>query len=210
MRFWSVSTTIRNSERIRSFLQVLKIMEGEKWDKESQKKFQILLIKERVYGYNSLQFYKSLTQNQINIINNISSIITFKQAKDIFYTKNYEDPPMRGRQSYNPLEKMGLTYLDGNKNIVISDFGNYFLQEDYDLGEVFLKSFLKWQYPNPDTNKYKEEDGYNIKPFIASLHLINEVNIICKKKEIKVKGISRLEFALFVVSLINYKDIIYK
>ncbi|MCK4664686.1 MAG: AlwI family type II restriction endonuclease [Bacteroidales bacterium] len=207
MRFWSVSTTIRNAERIRSFLQVLKTMDGERWDNESQKKFQILLIKERVYGYNNIQFYNGLTQNQINIIYDISSNMTFEQAEDIFYAKNYTDPPMRGRQSYNPLEKMGLTYLDENKNIIISDFGNYFLQENYDLGEVFLKSFLKWQYPNPDANKYKEEDGYNIKPFIACLHLINEVNRICKGKKIKIKGVSRVEFALFFVSLVNYNDI---
>jgi hypothetical protein len=52
-------------------------------------------------------------------------------------------------------------------------------------GEVFFRSFLKWQLPSPDTNDYKAKDGYNIKLFIATLHLIKEVNKICKDKSIK-------------------------
>jgi hypothetical protein len=42
MRLWSVSTTVRNPERIRSFLKVLKGLEGEVWNNEVQKKYQIL------------------------------------------------------------------------------------------------------------------------------------------------------------------------
>jgi hypothetical protein len=51
---------------------------------------------------------------------------------------------MRGRQSFNPIEKMGLALIVNDK-IKISSFGKYFLQEDYDLGNVFFRSFLKWK-----------------------------------------------------------------
>ncbi|MFC1558259.1 AlwI family type II restriction endonuclease [candidate division KSB1 bacterium] len=206
MRFWSVSTTVRNPERIRSFLSVLKTIEGECWNTETQKKFQVLLIKNKVYGFGIPQFYNSLSTEHQNWLDDPK--ITYTQAKQILDAKDYVGGgDMRGRQSFNPIEKMGLTYLDENNRIVISDFGNYFLKDDYDLGDVFFKSFLKWQYPNPDANKYKAENGYNIKPFIACLHIINDVNNICYDKGLKIKGISRIEFALFLVSLVNYKDI---
>lgn len=64
MKFWSVSTTIRNPDRIRSFLQVLKLMEGEFWTSENQKRFQILLIQHKRYGFGENQFHKSLTNEQ--------------------------------------------------------------------------------------------------------------------------------------------------
>ena len=207
MKPWSISTTVRNPERIRDFLWVLQKMNGEVWNKENQKKFQIMLIQYKKYGAGEKQFYKDLTPKEIALME-IPESILYEQAEKILNAKNYEGGgDMRGRQSFNPLEKMGLAYLDKDKKIVISDFGKYFLKEDYDLGETFFRSFLKWQIPNPDARDYKAEDGYNIKPFIATLHLINEVNKICEKNNQKPKGISKTEFQLFALTLFDYKEI---
>ncbi|HPI19096.1 MAG TPA: AlwI family type II restriction endonuclease [Candidatus Kapabacteria bacterium] len=207
MKPWSISTTVRNPERIRSFLSILKKMEGQIWDRPNQKKFQILLIQYKVYGAGEAQFYKDLTKEQVYLMDNPEPI-EFEEAEEILDSKNYVGGgDMRGRQSFNPLEKMGLAFLDDDNKIRISNFGNYFLQEDYDLGEVFFRSFLKWQLPNPDTNDYKVEHGYNIKPFIATLHLINKVNKICNNKGTKAKGISRIEFMLFGLTLFNFEKI---
>jgi len=206
MKPWSITTTVRNPERIRDFLAVLKNIEGETWKDETQEKFQILLIQHKKYGAGNTQFYKGLTKKQIALMET-PDIVSFEYADEIYRSKNYVGGAMRGRQSFNPLEKMGLAYLDDNKKIRISNFGKYLLQENYDLGEVFFRSFLKWQIPNPDVDDYKFSDGYNVKPFIATLHLINEVNKICEKKGTKSKGISKLEFELFAVTLLNYKNI---
>lgn len=206
MRFWSVSTTIRNPERIRSFLQVLKLMEGETWTNDNQKRFQVLLIQYKIYGFGESQFHNTLTDEQNSWLD--SDNVSYEQAENILDSKDYVGGgDMRGRQSFNPLEKMGLAYLDENSKIRITSFGNYFLQENYDLGEVFFRSFIKWQYPNPDANKYKAIEGYDIKPFVATLHLISKVNKICEERGMKVKGVSRIEFAIFFVSLSNYQNI---
>jgi len=207
MKPWSITTTVRNPERIRSFLSILKKMEGETWDRPNQKKYQVLLIQFKVYGAGEAQFYRGLTKAQVQLMDNPEPI-EFDEAEEILDSKDYVGGgDMRGRQSFNPLEKMGLAYLDNKNKIRISGFGNYFLQDEYDLGEVFFRSFLKWQLPNPDTTDYKAENGYNIKPFVATLHLINEVNKICIDKGTKEKGISRLEFMLFGLTLYNYEDI---
>ena len=79
MRFWSISTTIRNPERIRSFLQVLKLMEGEVWSKENQKKFQVLLIQHKVYGFGENQFHNSLSDEQNSWLD--SDNLTYEQAE---------------------------------------------------------------------------------------------------------------------------------
>lgn len=207
MKPWSISTTVRNPERVRSFLSVLKKMEGDVWNKANQKKFQILLIQYKYYGAGEPQFYRGLLKEQIALMETPNPI-SFKEAKEILDKKNYVGGgDMRGRQSFNPLKKMGLAFLNEGNRITISDFGNYFLRDDYDLGEVFFRSFLKWQLPNPDADDYKAEQGYNIKPFVAILHLINEVNKICNSKNVKAKGISKLEFGLFGLTLYNYENI---
>jgi adenine-specific DNA-methyltransferase len=187
---WSITTTVRNPERMRSFLKVLKELEGQEWTKENQEKYQILLIQNRLYGYGNQQFYNSLPQNKIDLLEDLNTQISFKDASDIFKMKNYEDPAMRGRQSVNPLKKFGFVLFE-EKILKISQLGHYFLSDDYDLGEVFFRMFLKWQLPNPATSDYKKEQGVDIKPFIGTLHLINKVNQLEEKAERKAKGLSK-------------------
>ena len=204
---WSISTTVRNPERIRDFLRILKSMEGEEWTRANQRKFQILLIQNKLYGYGSQQFYNGLSNKHLKLMNN-DEVIKFEEAEEILDSKEYTGGgDMRGRQSFNPLEKMGLVFLDQENKIKISAVGKIFLKENYDLGEVFFKSFLKWQLPNIDSKDFKKEDGFDIKPFIATLNLIDSVNKKWSAKGNKPVGISRKEFSLFVPTLINYKDI---
>jgi len=193
MRFWSVSTTIRSPERIRSFLKVLKELEGEIWDTKTQGRYQVLLLQRKVVGFGSPEFEKNLSRKHLSWLN--SENFTYKQAEEISKFKKYVGGlEMRGRQSFNPIEKMGLAYIDTEKKIIITSFGNSFLEENYDVGDFFFRSFLKWQYPNPDLNKYSAKEGYNIKPLIATFHLLDKVNSICFKKGIKAKGVSKIEY----------------
>lgn len=206
-KLWSYSTTVRNPERIRDFLRILKEIEGVEWTRPNQKKFQVLLIKNRLYGYGNTQFYNSLPKKYVDLIDSDKKI-SFDMAEKILDSKNYTGGgDMRGRQSFNPIEKMGLAYLTKDNKIKISSFGEYFLKEDYDLGEVFFRSFIKWQLPNFDSTDFKEEDSYDIKPFIATLHLINEVNKLYRDSKNKEVGISRIEFSIFVPTLVNHKQI---
>ncbi len=203
---WSISTTVRNPERLRNLLIVLQQLENLKWDTENQEKYQILLIKNRIYGYGEPQFYKNLSKDKIDLVDDISRDISFDEAREIFSLKNYKSPDMRGRQSINPLKKFGLVVID-NKRIKITNLGKLFFKEDFDFEEIFFRSFLKWQIPNPDSRDYPKNGDYNIKPFIGVLHLIDSVN----KKEInrgnKPKGISKNEFSLFAPTLVHYENI---
>lgn len=203
---WSITTTLRNPERLRDFLIILRQLENSEWNSESQKAFQTLLIQNRKYGYGSPQFYNGLPRESVSLIDDLSREISFAQAEEIFNIKNYGDPPMRGRQSINPLKKIGLVSIKNNR-IFITDLGKLFMKDDFDIGEVFFRSFLKWQIPNPDSRDYPEDGNYDIKPFIGALHLINKVNQKGISRGNKPKGISKQEFSLFVPTLVHHKNI---
>ncbi|MDA3908763.1 MAG: AlwI family type II restriction endonuclease [Sulfurimonas sp.] len=204
---WSISTTVRNPERLRNFLITLKEIENKEWNHETQIEFQARLVKNRYYGFGSAQFYNNLPSQLVDNIQDINYVITLDEAIHILEERNYpQGIAIRGRTSYKPLEKIGLASRVDNK-IKLTSLGNYLLEDDYDLGEMFFKSFLKWQYPNPVDRDFKDSEIYDVKPFILTLHLINEVNKIWSSEGNKTIGISKTEFEIFGQTLLNYKDL---
>jgi len=194
---WSISTTVRNPERLLDFLRVLKKLEGKEFNTENQELYQILLIKERIYKptdiFAKYQKYYENSEDEIPL----------EVAKEIFKNQAYTDPAMRGRQSVNPLNKLGFAVArKGEGPIKITKLGNLFLEGNYDIGYIFLKSLLKLQFPNPWSIDFKETNGFNITPFISVLHLIYNLDQLSK-----TKGISKEEFSLFVPTLINFNKI---
>jgi hypothetical protein len=191
---WSISTTVRNPERLRDFLRILKKLEGQPFNKDNQVKYQVLLIQERLYKplRIPLKFRKYYEEPETEI--------PYEEAEKIFYSQNYEDPPMRGRQSVNPLNKLGFSIArEGSEPIKITELGNRFLAGDYDIGYIFFKSLLKLQFPNPWSADFSEKEGFNIMPFVGVMHLIHTLN----KKSVK-RGLDKTEFSIFVPTLISF------
>ena len=151
--FWSLSTTLRNPERIPGFFLTISELDGQEWNHETQMKLQALLIKNRLYKPTP----GNLSSEQINILDDPLIEMTYETAREIFDSKNYTDPPMRGRTSFDPVEKMGLVHII-NGRIRISELGVKYINGEIDFGEVILNSFLKLQYPNPLSPGF---DGYN-------------------------------------------------
>ncbi|HNW24004.1 MAG TPA: AlwI family type II restriction endonuclease [Candidatus Cloacimonas sp.] len=194
---WSISTTVRNPERLRDFLRVLKKLEGQNFDTANQIKYQVLLIKECIYKPQNIPipYKKYYEQPEIEVPYNV--------AEEIFNLQKYKDPPMRGRQSVNPLNKLGFSIArEGYEPVIITELGNKFLSENYDVGYIFFKSMLKLQFPNPWSADFSEKEGFDIMPLIAVMKLIKNINGKAEKK-----GINRKEFNLLVPTLINYKQI---
>lgn len=194
---WSISTTVRNPERLRDFLMVLKKLEGQSFNTDNQIKYQVLLIQERLYKPLNipLKFRRYYEEPDLEI--------PYEVAEEIFHTQNYKDSPMRGRQSVNPLNKLGFSIArEGFGPIKITELGNKFLAGDYDIGYIFFKSLLKLQFPNPWSTHFSEKEGFNIMPFIAVMHLIEKIN----RKSAK-RGLDKTEFSLFVPTLIRFDQI---
>lgn len=204
---WSMSTTVREAERIKGFLNIAKKIESLVWNLETQRKFQILLVQFREYLNDPTngQSFQKLNSEQIKWLTEKETDMPYKVAESIIDSKNYVGgAEMRGRQSMSPLRKLGLVYITSDNKICVSDVGNKFINDEITYEEFFLDSLIKIQYPNPLDDSYSSR---NIKPFIAILHLINKVNNLCETKGMKVKGISKDELGIFGLSIINYYDI---
>lgn len=206
LKAWSITTTVRNPERLRDFLIAIKPLENKAWDKSSQESYQKLLIKNRLYGFGSVQFYNGLTSDIVKIINDTDREIDDKIIDEIIKLKNYTDFAMRGRQSINPLTKFGFVIID-NGLIKITELGKKLIASEKDAGDVFLKSFIKWQIPNPANDDFAGNGDYDIVPFVAMLKLIDEVNKIESQRGNDPVGISKREFSLFVPSLVKHSEI---
>lgn len=206
LKAWSITTTVRNPERLRDFLVASKPLENKPWNNDTQESYQKLLIKNRLYGFGSTQFYNGLTADIIKTINDTDSEISDEVIEEIIRLKDYTDFAMRGRQSLNPLTKFGFVIIrDGV--LKITDLGRKLISSEKDAGDVFLKSFIKWQIPNPANNDFDNSGDYEVVPFVSTLKLIWEVNKLEIERGEKPKGISKREFSLFVPSLIKYTDI---
>ncbi len=209
---WSITTTTRSPYRLRKQLQILKDnFANTEWTQANQIDFQITLIQYRLYGYNedtgfSNQFLNGLSGEHKEVFTDFTHDLTFDEAKEIFESKNYKDPSMRGRQSFNPFKKFGFVMLE-NGILRITNFGKNFLSNEYDLSDIFFRSFIKWQLPNPDNTGYKLRDGYDIKPFIGTLHLIKSVNSKWEALGNNPVGLSKKEFLLFAPTLVNFNNI---
>ncbi|MBP5621173.1 MAG: hypothetical protein J6X44_04080, partial [Thermoguttaceae bacterium] len=69
-QLWSVSTTIREAERIVGFLKTAAELEGELWNAETQACFQTLLVKNRQYLNDSdnAQNFGKLSKEQCELL----------------------------------------------------------------------------------------------------------------------------------------------
>jgi len=206
LKAWSITTTVRNPERLRDFLVALQPLVGKEWNNENQENYQKLLIKNRLYGYGNQQFYNGLPREIINLVNNADNEIDDSTVDRIVDIKNYRDFAMRGRQSINPLTKFGFAFVD-NGILKVTELGRKLIASEKDAGDVFLKSFIKWQIPNPANDDFAENGDYDVVPFVATLKLIDAVNKLESDRGKKPVGISKREFSLFAPTLVRHADI---
>ena len=202
---WSASTTMRNPERTYSFLKTIKEIEGMPWNDETQMRLQSLLIKNRFYKPTK----ENLSQHQIDILEDLNYQMSYTEARDIFDSKKYADAPMRGRTTFDPIEKLGLASLEIDSKthevrVRITELGQLFLDNRIALEDVVFSNLLKFQYPNPLSSDCRD---YNTKPFINTLRLIKKVNELCNERGLKAKGVSKDEFGIFVLSIKSYDEI---
>jgi hypothetical protein len=136
-RPWSISTTVRNPERLQQFLRVLAEFEGKPFDADVQKSFQTRLIQERLYRPNNIP--SELLQRYEDPMHTLS----FDEAREIFEHQGYKDPPMRGRQSANPLNKLGLAVaIQRLGKVRITPAGKLLLDNPAQSSEIIFRCLL--------------------------------------------------------------------
>jgi hypothetical protein len=202
MRTWSITTSIREAERIPDFLRAAARIEGRIWaDSKVQEDMYVNEIALRVRRPTN----KNLTEESIRILNGDAEELTYDLARRIFDEKTYKDAPMRGRNDIAPLVDLGL--VDVSDKVVITDLGKSLLKNDIEFPELMMNFALKWQVPEPGHSTYKAVNGYGIRPFIGILALIKRVNDLWQKEGKDPVGLKWSEFCVFGPTLINHNQI---
>ena len=198
-QFISISTTTRMPYRIADQLPIFKKYFNNKIWPEFFEEIVPRLIQHDLYHPKGIE---------------IEYPIKLEKAKDIF--KSAIKKSERGRRNRNNFGvnlKLGFFSRSPNTTtsgkVKITPLGEELILKNANVQEVFLRSLLKYGFPNPLTkpSQFKSEDGYNIIPLIGALRLITSVNFYNKQNGMKESGISRLEFNLFVPSLINISKV---
>ena len=199
MKTWSISTTVRNPERIPEFAAAIQPFIGMTWDKNRQVEFMYELIRRRLYKPTEL------TEAQAELVKDVEREMTTTEAKDIFEAQNYEDPPMRGRTAIAPVRDVGLVRL--KPTVQLTEIGKALVDKKITLQDVLLNYGLKWEVPTPGHKTFTAKEGYYIKPFIGMLALIHKVNSLWLEKTGDEVGISKEEFNIYGPTLIDYEYI---
>lgn len=200
MEAWSITTAVRDPERVPDFLAGIDIVEGRVWDNEAQADFFCQLI--------ALKLYRptQLSDEHEAILDDPEQTVSFQTAKEIVEAKDYVGgPEMRGRQAIQPLLKTGL--VKSEPTVQITPLGRALLEGKITFQEVMLNWALKWEMPTPGDTKFTAAKGYNIKPFVGTLALIQKVNEKATAAGLNAVGIARNEFDLFGPTLIDWQRI---
>ncbi len=199
MNVWSISTTVRNPERIPDFCVAVEAVAGKEWNQSSQVEFMYELIRRRFYSP------QNMTDAQQEKFDNPEYELSTMEAKQIFDTQSYQDPPMRGRTAIAPLRDIGVVRLA--KRVELTSIGQELISGKISLQDVLLNYCLKWEVPTPGHRLFSEQNGFNIRPFVGTLALISRVNQLWSAEGHDAVGISREEFEIFVPTLISHENL---
>ena len=202
---WSFNTTVRNPERVQKFLLTLSELEGKIFDQETQEEFFALQIKKRQYKPMASTLMDGGLIDEVNreSADEIPDEIV-ERIVDIYRPKS-TNAAMRGRTTAGILNRFGLCVaLESKGPVVITELGKNWIEGRINDQDLFLRFLLKWQYPNFVEDGYK---SFDIKPFVGTLHLINQVNIEWARLGNKPVGLSKEETMLFVPSLSRYSEL---
>lgn len=205
---WSLPTAARSPDELQMFLSALREIEGNVWNPESQILFQIILIRKYRHCRYNAHFFTGLNSIEMQGLLANGDSLPFAEAERLLRAKGYADPTRRSRIAFKSLERLGFARVNPDNGLVeITPSGRQLLRPGADFGDVFLSVLLKWQVPNPIEPKYPARLGYRIKPFVGTLHLIRQVNLISSAGGLEANGLSFDEFDAFVPTLIDWQKI---
>ncbi len=146
MKYWNVgNTTVRNPDRIKAGLRVLKDhFEGKLFDEEAQEKFLYKLVEQGIYGKGEKAW-------------------------------SAHTAGMGGRKWASAANQLGLAIAWKSKGAVeLTSAGQALINEEVSEQEVYLRQMLKHHLPSPIEHG-KEYAEFNVYPFRLTLRIIYEL-----------------------------------
>jgi hypothetical protein len=196
----SFSTTMRNPERIASFLKCVSKYENKVLTNDIIMEVVREVIRKKLYK----PTYISKVAKYKNIYDNPEATFSNKDLDDIIKNSPQQHKeagfdagwPSRFDTWYKLSMEFGFIYYAINEKIVISDIGKMLIEaidqenvDDQKIQNVFLNSMMKYQIKNP----FRKNLNDNV-PLLLLLQVIEKL----KKDDDKSAGIFRQELSFFI------------
>ena len=103
-----------------------------------------------------------------------------------------------------PLLKLGLVKIDfeDHKKLIITERGHQLLEGKITDEEMMIQALTDWKYPRTREDVYDPEwKGYNIRPMMATISVIEQVNQRDERKGMEPNGITFDEFMVYLMTM---------
>lgn len=193
---WILVTGMKNMNCAADMLDCIQKLEGKRWDKETKKRYFANLIQRGIVSPE----YNRLSEEQRALLKsgNATEEQVMKWIEELYPVNS----PIRAYVQF--LTKLGLVKIDfeDHKKLIITERGHQLLEGKISDEEMMIQALTDWKYPRTREDVYDPEwKGYNIRPMMATISVIEQVNQRDERKGMKPNGITFDEFMVYLMTM---------
>ena len=193
---WILVTGMKNMDCAADMLDCIQKLEGKRWDKETKKRYFANLIQRGIVSPE----YNRLSEEQRALLKsgNATEEQVMKWIEELYPVNS----PIRAYVQF--LTKLGLVKIDfeDNRKLMITERGHQFLEGKITDEEMMIQALTDWKYPRTREDVYDPEwKGYNIRPMMATISVIEQVNQRDERKGMQPNGITFDEFMVYLMTI---------
>lgn len=193
---WILVTGMKNMNCAADMLDCIQKLEGKRWDKETKKRYFANLIQRGIVSPE----YNRLSEEQRALLKsgNATEEQVMKWIEELYPVNS----PIRAYVQF--LTKLGLVKIDfeDHKKLIITERGHQLLEGKITDEEMMIQALTDWKYPRTREDVYDPEwKGYNIRPMMATIAVIEQVNQRDERNGMEPNGITFDEFMVYLMTM---------
>ena len=200
---WILVSSMKNMDCVVDMLECLCSVDGAEWNQETRGRYFRNLVQRRV----TAPELNHLSEEQRNLLK--SGNATEEQIKELV-DNIYPDGRYPVHAYMQPLLKLGLVKIDfeDHKKLIITERGHQFLEGKITDEEMMIQALTDWKYPRTREDVYDPEwKGYNIRPMMATIAVIERVNQADERNGMEPNGITFDEFMVYLMTMYSCSQI---
>lgn len=202
-RCWILVSSMKNMDCVVDMLECLCSVDGAEWNQETRGRYFRNLVQRRV----TAPELNHLSEEQRNLLK--SGNATEEQIKELV-DNIYPDGRYPVHAYMQPLLKLGLVKIDfeDHKKLIITERGHQLLEGKITDEEMMIQALTDWKYPRTREDVYDPEwKGYNIRPMMATISVIEQVNQRDERNGMEPNGITFDEFMVYLMTMYSCSQI---
>lgn len=196
-RCWILVSSMKNMDCVVDMLECLCSVDGAEWNQETRGRYFRQLVQRSVIAPE----INHLSEEQRTLLK--SGDATEEQIKELV-DNIYPDGRYPVHAYMQPLLKLGLVKIDfeDHKKLIITERGHQLLEGKISDEEMMIQALTDWKYPQTREDVHDPEwKGYNIRPMMATISVIEQVNQRDERKGMEPNGITFDEFMVYLMTM---------